>query len=124
MAVSTFCRTFAAKIHHTKMNRLTLNLIGIGLTMLLLACCSDRKSKVAVNQIFDESHLSKGERMILKARDEYDFALGDVSGKGVPASLFMAQITRLFLTMAKQGLMPAEICTRMNDALHGRSSRH
>ena len=55
------------------MNRLTLNLIGIGLTMLLLACCSDRKSKVAVNQIFDESHLSKGERMILKARDEYDF---------------------------------------------------
>ena len=47
------------------------------------------------------------------------FALGDVSGKGVPASLFMAQATRLFLTLAKQGLMPAEICTRMNDALSG-----
>ena len=47
------------------------------------------------------------------------FALGDVSGKGVPASLFMAQATRLFLTLAKQGMMPAEICTRMNDALSG-----
>ena len=47
------------------------------------------------------------------------FALGDVSGKGVPASLFMAQATRLFLTLARQGLMPAEICTRMNDALSG-----
>jgi serine phosphatase RsbU (regulator of sigma subunit) len=47
------------------------------------------------------------------------FAVGDVSGKGVPASLFMAQATRLFLTLAKQGMMPAEICTRMNDALSG-----
>jgi serine phosphatase RsbU (regulator of sigma subunit) len=47
------------------------------------------------------------------------FALGDVSGKGVPASLFMAQATRLFLTLAKQQLMPADICTYMNDALSG-----
>lgn len=45
------------------------------------------------------------------------FALGDVSGKGVPASLFMAQATRLFHTLAKQQLMPAEIATRMNDEL-------
>ena len=47
------------------------------------------------------------------------FCVGDVSGKGVPASLFMAQATRLFLTLAKQGMSPAEICTRMNDALSG-----
>ena len=51
--------------------------------------------------------------------DKLYFALGDVSGKGVPASLFMAQATRLFMTLAKQGMMPAEICTRMNDALSG-----
>ena len=51
--------------------------------------------------------------------DKLYFAVGDVSGKGVPASLFMAQATRLFRTMATQGLMPAEICTRMNDALSG-----
>lgn len=47
------------------------------------------------------------------------FALGDVSGKGVPASLFMAQATRLFQTLAHQGMQPAEICTRMNEALSG-----
>ena len=51
--------------------------------------------------------------------DRLYFAVGDVSGKGVPASLFMAQATRLFRTLATQGMMPAEICTRMNDALSG-----
>ncbi len=51
--------------------------------------------------------------------DKLYFAVGDVSGKGVPASLFMAQATRLFMTLAKQGMMPAEICTHMNDALSG-----
>ena len=47
------------------------------------------------------------------------FAVGDVSGKGVPASLFMAQVTRLFRTLADQHMPPAEICTRMNKALSG-----
>lgn len=51
-------------------------------------------------------------------------AVGDVSGKGVPASLFMAQATRLFQTMAKQGMMPAEICTHMNDALSGKDNEN
>ena len=45
------------------------------------------------------------------------FCLGDVSGKGVPASLFMAQTTRLFRTLAAQLMMPAEMATRMNAAL-------
>jgi serine phosphatase RsbU (regulator of sigma subunit) len=49
--------------------------------------------------------------------DQLYFCLGDVSGKGVPASLFMAQATRLFRTLATQHMMPAEIATRMNDAL-------
>jgi serine phosphatase RsbU (regulator of sigma subunit) len=56
--------------------------------------------------------------------DKLYFAVGDVSGKGVPASLFMAQATRLFLTLAKQGMMPAEICTRMNDALSGEDNEN
>lgn len=47
------------------------------------------------------------------------FCLGDVSGKGVPASLFMAQATRLFRTLAAQKMQPAEIATRINDALSG-----
>ncbi len=49
--------------------------------------------------------------------DELYFCVGDVSGKGVPASLFMAQATRLFRTLASQHMKPAEICTRMNAAL-------
>ena len=49
--------------------------------------------------------------------DELYFCVGDVSGKGVPASLFMAQATRLFRSLAAQHMMPAEICTRMNNAL-------
>ena len=49
--------------------------------------------------------------------DSLYFCIGDVSGKGVPASLFMAQATRLFRTMASQHMMPAEIATRMNAAL-------
>ena len=53
------------------------------------------------------------------APDKLYFALGDVSGKGVPASLFMAQATRLFRTLAAQQMMPAEIATHMNDALSG-----
>ena len=51
--------------------------------------------------------------------DKLYFALGDVSGKGVPASLFMAQATRLFLTLAKQEMLPHEICDHLNDALSG-----
>ena len=54
--------------------------------------------------------------------DKLYFALGDVSGKGVPASLFMAQATRLFLTHATQGMMPAEICTSINNALAGKDN--
>lgn len=45
------------------------------------------------------------------------FCLGDVSGKGVPASLFMAQTIRLFRALAKQHLMPASIAIRLNDEL-------
>ena len=51
--------------------------------------------------------------------DQLYFCLGDVSGKGVPASLFMAQVTRLFRTLANQQIAPADICTQMNEALSG-----
>ena len=51
--------------------------------------------------------------------DQLYFCLGDVSGKGVPASLFMAQATRLFRTLAAQKMTPAEIATNINNALSG-----
>ncbi len=52
-------------------------------------------------------------------KDRIYFGVGDVSGKGIPASLFMAQVTRLFHTLADEGLMPAKICTVMNKELSG-----
>jgi len=45
------------------------------------------------------------------------FCLGDVSGKGVPAAMFMAQTTRLFRAIAKQKHAPATIATRINREL-------
>ncbi len=42
------------------------------------------------------------------------FCVADVSGKGVPASLFMAQTVRLFRALAKQSMSPATIATRLN----------
>lgn len=49
--------------------------------------------------------------------DRLYFRVGDVSGKGVPASLFMAQAARLFRTLAAEGMLPADIATRMNNEL-------
>ena len=51
------------------------------------------------------------------------FCVGDVSGKGVPASLFMAQSARLFRTLAAEGMMPADIAFRMNNALAENNER-
>ncbi|RJR25289.1 MAG: HAMP domain-containing protein [Desulfobacteraceae bacterium] len=45
------------------------------------------------------------------------FAIGDVSGKGVPASLFMAVTRTLIKTKATQGLEPGKLLTRVNQDL-------
>ena len=42
------------------------------------------------------------------------FCVGDVSGKGIPASLFMAVTRNLFRIIAQQGHMPEEIATQIN----------
>ena len=51
------------------------------------------------------------------------FCLGDVSGKGVPASLFMSQSARLFRTLAAEGLSPTDIAVRMNKGLAENNKR-
>ena len=53
----------------------------------------------------------------IREGDKLYFCIGDVSGKGVPASLFMAIITRGFRTLALMGKAPAEIATRLNHEL-------
>ena len=46
--------------------------------------------------------------------DHLCFAIGDVSGKGVPASLFMAVTKTLFKATAGNGGTPGEILARLN----------
>ena len=53
----------------------------------------------------------------LRKGDKLYFCIGDVSGKGVPASLFMTLATHGFLSLASTGRNPAEIATRMNAEL-------
>ena len=45
------------------------------------------------------------------------FLIGDVSGKGVPASLFMAITRSLFRTLSHQAISPAKIVTEMNASI-------
>ena len=49
--------------------------------------------------------------------DQLYFCVGDVSGKGVPASLTMAVAVNLFRTVAKEGIAPELIATRLNDTM-------
>ncbi len=53
----------------------------------------------------------------LLQNDMLYFCVGDVSGKGVPASLFMAQTIRLFRALAKQGQKPVQIVNELNEEL-------
>ena len=50
-------------------------------------------------------------------------ALGDVSGKGIPASLFMAVTVTVLRTLARQFLEPDEILRRLNDELAEQNPR-
>jgi serine phosphatase RsbU (regulator of sigma subunit) len=64
------------------------------------------------------------------AGDLYDIAIiqgkligvfiGDVSGKGVPASLIMAQTISLFRVFANQFAKPSEVLGRLNKELYGK----
>lgn len=49
--------------------------------------------------------------------DTIYFCIGDVSGKGVPASLFMAITRTLFRTIAINAKSPAKIAQTMNDSI-------
>ena len=50
-------------------------------------------------------------------------ALGDVSGKGIPAAMFMAVAITVLRTLARQNLEPDEILTRLNDELAEQNPR-
>jgi sigma-B regulation protein RsbU (phosphoserine phosphatase) len=49
--------------------------------------------------------------------EKLNFCVGDVSGKGIPASLFMAVTRNLFRVVAQQGHAPVEIANQINTIL-------
>jgi sigma-B regulation protein RsbU (phosphoserine phosphatase) len=55
--------------------------------------------------------------------DKLYFCIGDVSGKGIPASLFMATTRSMFRVEGKQGISPAVIARRLNDTLSENNDR-
>jgi serine phosphatase RsbU (regulator of sigma subunit) len=61
---------------------------------------------------------------VLRATDDrLVVALGDVSGKGIPAALFMAVTLTVLRTLARHIVDPAEILSRLNDELAARNPR-
>jgi len=61
---------------------------------------------------------------VLRAADDrVVVALGDVSGKGVPAALFMAVAVTVLRTLARSLADPAEILRRLNDELAEQNPR-
>jgi phosphoserine phosphatase RsbU/P len=56
-------------------------------------------------------------QFLLVEEDRLYIAIGDVSGKGVPASLLMTVTTSLIRSQAAEGLMPGEILSRLNKHL-------
>jgi sigma-B regulation protein RsbU (phosphoserine phosphatase) len=50
-------------------------------------------------------------------------AVGDVSGKGIPAALFMAVTMTLLRSLAREGHAPGEILRRLNDELLAQNPR-
>jgi len=55
--------------------------------------------------------------------DRVVVALGDVSGKGIPAALFMAVTVTILRTLARQSAEPDEILMRLNDELAQQNPR-
>jgi sigma-B regulation protein RsbU (phosphoserine phosphatase) len=54
---------------------------------------------------------------VLRADDRVVVVVGDVSGKGIPAALFMAVTTTLIRVIAREVEQPEEILRRVNDIL-------
>ena len=61
---------------------------------------------------------------VLRVDDDHVVVvIGDVSGKGIPAALFMAVTVTLVRSMARQLLRPEEILSRLNDELAAQNPR-
>jgi sigma-B regulation protein RsbU (phosphoserine phosphatase) len=49
--------------------------------------------------------------------ETFVFVIGDVSGKGVPAAIFMSSVLNLIRSMVREGKSPTVVCDRVNKQL-------
>jgi len=84
-----------------------------------------RGSNVDVQAIIEPARKVGGDLYeVLRADDDrLVVALGDVSGKGIPAAIFMAVSMTVLRTLARHIVDPAEILTRLNDELAAQNPR-
>ncbi|MCI0330124.1 MAG: SpoIIE family protein phosphatase [candidate division Zixibacteria bacterium] len=87
----------------------------------LVACCRlPELSGVDVATTYLPSKQVSGDLFtVLPVKgDKLALAVGDVAGKGVPASLLMATVQSSLTTLVEQRLSPAEIMQRLNRLVH------
>ena len=84
-----------------------------------------RHSALEVHAIIEPAQKVGGDLYeVLRASDDrLVIALGDVSGKGIPAALFMAVAVTVLRTLARHLVDPAEILRRLNDELAEQNPR-
>jgi sigma-B regulation protein RsbU (phosphoserine phosphatase) len=78
-----------------------------------------------VHAILEPAHQVGGDlyEILRLDRDRVLVAVGDVSGKGIPAALFMAVAMTLLRSMARQGKPPETILRDLNDELLAQNPR-
>ena len=78
-----------------------------------------RGTGLDVHAVLEPAQLVGGDlfEVLRLGPDRVLVAVGDVSGKGIPAALFMAVAMTLLRSMARQGHPPEEILRRLNDEL-------
>ncbi len=92
----------ACRIQESFLPKIPEILPGIELTAFM------KPAKFVAGDLYDIVDLGKGRTGIL---------IGDVSGKGVPASLIMAQTISLFRVFARESLSPEKVFDKLNKEL-------
>jgi sigma-B regulation protein RsbU (phosphoserine phosphatase) len=84
-----------------------------------------RNTGLEVNAVIEPARHVGGDlyEVLRAADDRVVVALGDVSGKGIPAALFMAVAVTVLRTLARQFTEPDEILRRLNDELAEQNPR-
>ncbi len=98
--------------------------IQIGILPADLAAAT-RYSDLEVHAVIEPAQKVGGDLYeVLRASDDrLVIALGDVSGKGIPAALFMAVAVTVLRTLGRHIVDPAEILRRLNDELEEQNPR-